>query len=140
MAKLLISRLLLENSNNDPQQALNNLSDDLQPSTNYTIPLALCQTPKAAKEIRMQIETISQLGNSNLPTRRRLFKKLTKGFDEKNYALTQANLRITQLEARLEQLEPRKRRRVKTSPNSKLKRLKFRQGTGKLKMKILIYL
>ena len=33
--------------------------------------------------------------------------------------MAQANLRINQLEAKIEQLEPRKRRKVKTSPNSK---------------------
>ena len=44
---------------------------------------------------------------------------MIKGFDEKDFALAQAELRIKQLEARVEQLEPRKRRRVKTSPNSK---------------------
>ncbi|KAF4631462.1 hypothetical protein G7Y89_g6669 [Cudoniella acicularis] len=46
-------------------------------------------------------------------------EKVVKGFDEKDFDLAQANLRIKQLEARVEQLEPRKRRRVKTSPNSK---------------------
>ena len=33
--------------------------------------------------------------------------------------MAEAELRISQLEARVEQLEPRKRRRVKTSPNSR---------------------
>ncbi|TVY32850.1 hypothetical protein LSUB1_G008693, partial [Lachnellula subtilissima] len=119
IAKPLMSRLLLENSNNGPQDAQNSLIGDLQPFTDQMIPPVLMHTPKAAKEVRVQVETISRLGNSKLSTSRRLFRKLEKGFDEKDYALTQAQLRIDQLEARLEQLAPRKRRQVRTSPNSK---------------------
>ncbi|KAF4627553.1 hypothetical protein G7Y89_g10598 [Cudoniella acicularis] len=52
-------------------------------------------------------------------TRRQLFRKIVKGFEKKDYTLAQAELRIKQLEARVEQLEPRKRRKVRTSPNSK---------------------
>ncbi|KAF4630035.1 hypothetical protein G7Y89_g8107 [Cudoniella acicularis] len=76
-------------------------------------------TPRVARDIRIQAETITRLGESDLPTRRQLFRKITKGFEEKEYALAQAELRIKQLEAQIDQLEPRKRRKVQTSPNSK---------------------
>jgi 4-hydroxybenzoate polyprenyltransferase len=48
-----------------------------------------------------------------------LFRKIKKGFNEKDFALEQAELRIKQLEARIDQLKPRKRQKVKTSPNSR---------------------
>lgn len=119
MAKPLMSRLLLENSNNSPQGLLQDLIRDTSLFTDHIEPSILWETPKAAREVRKQVETISQLGDSDLPTQRQLFRKVVKGFDEKDYALAQANLRVTQLEARLEQLEPRKRRAVRTSPNSR---------------------
>ena len=57
--------------------------------------------------------------HNQLPTQRVLFKKITKGFDKKDFDLRQANMRIQELEAKLEQLKPRKRKKVQTSPNSK---------------------
>ncbi|KAF4636748.1 hypothetical protein G7Y89_g1343 [Cudoniella acicularis] len=60
-----------------------------------------------------RVETIRGVG---VPS---VVKKIIKGFDEKDYALAQAELQIMQLEARVEQLEPRKRRKVRTSLNSK---------------------
>ena len=77
------------------------------------------ETSKTAKDIYSQTRTLSQLGDDDIPTQRLLFRKITKGFDEKDYALAGAKLRIEQLEARVEQLEPRKKRKVRTSPNSK---------------------
>ena len=67
----------------------------------------------------MQINTVSRLGNLDLPTQRQLFWKITKGFDEKDFALAEAELRIQQLEAKVEELQPRKRRKVQMSPNSR---------------------
>ena len=48
-----------------------------------------------------------------------LFRKIAKGIDEKDFAIAKHERRIQELEAKVEQLEPRKRRKVKTSPNSK---------------------
>ena len=62
---------------------------------------------------------MTELGETDLLTHWQLFRKIVKGFDEKDYALAQAELRIQQLEARVEQLQPRKRRKVRMSPNSK---------------------
>ena len=48
-----------------------------------------------------------------------LFRKVSKAFDQKNLQIAQHEHRIKQLEARVLQLEPRKRRKVKASPNSR---------------------
>jgi hypothetical protein len=116
IAKPLMSRLLLENSN----QALPTTPTEALP-TNWNADMLLFQwsTPKAGKELRSQVNIITQFGQDDLPTRRLLFRKVIKGFDKKDFALGQAEIRIQQLEAQLEQLKPRKRRKVQTSPNSK---------------------
>jgi len=57
--------------------------------------------------------------HNQLPTQHLLFKKIVKGIDKKDYKLGKANMRIKELEERLKQLKPKKRRKVRTSPNSK---------------------
>ena len=52
-------------------------------------------------------------------TTRVLFRKISKGLDDKDFVITQYERRIQQLEARAVELQPRKRRKVVTSPNSK---------------------
>ena len=42
-----------------------------------------------------------------------------KGINKKDYELKKANMRIKELEKRLKQLRPKKRRKIRTSPNSK---------------------
>ena len=114
-----MSRLLLENSNNTEPTTANNLAKEARLVQCENISLVHQDTPKRAKDLRIYTETITQLSETDLLTRRQLFRKVIKGFDEKDFALAQADLRIQQLEARVKQLEPRKRRRVRTSPNSK---------------------
>ncbi len=60
-----------------------------------------------------------RLREANPTTRRVLFRKVIKGFDQKDFVIAQHELRIKQLEARVVQLEPKKWRKVKPSPNSK---------------------
>ena len=48
-----------------------------------------------------------------------MFRKILKGFEEQESVLTDHQLRIQSLETRLEAARPKKRRKVKTSPNSK---------------------
>ena len=83
------------------------------------ISLIQWKTPRKARDIYDQVATISRLGEPDLPTQRQLFRKITKGFDKKDFILAEIKYRIEQLEARVEQLESRKRRKVRTSPNSK---------------------
>jgi hypothetical protein len=59
------------------------------------------------------------LRDTDAATYRVLFRKVAKSLDNKDYVIAEQELRIKQLEARLEQLGPRKRRKVRTSPNSK---------------------
>ena len=48
-----------------------------------------------------------------------LFRKIAKGLDDKDFIIAKQERKIQALEARVVQLEPRKRRKVRTSPNSK---------------------
>jgi hypothetical protein len=116
MDKPLISRLLLENSN----QALPaTLAKVLPPNESTNNSSFQWSTPKGSKELRSQVEIMTRFGHNDLLTRRLLFRKAKKGIDEKNFALQQAERRIQELEAKLEQLKPRKRRKVETSLNSR---------------------
>ena len=102
MSKPLISRLLLENSNNSIQVPLDNIDqvEGLVRSTNILI--EPWETPKVARDIYTQVETITRLGETDLPTRRQLFRKIIKGYDKKDSELAYAKLQIDQLEAKLE--------------------------------------
>ena len=119
VAKPLMSPLLLENSNRSTSPPLQ-VSQEvpiLSPEASSTsIQLS---TPRARKDIHLQIRTLATGSHDQLPTQRLLFRKIVKGIDEKDYELGKANLRIRELEERLEQLRPKKRRKVQTSPNSK---------------------
>ena len=48
-----------------------------------------------------------------------LFRKVIKGINKKEYELGKANIKIKELEERLEYLRPKKKRKVRTSLNSK---------------------
>ena len=102
MAKPLMSCLLLENSNNSSQLAFADLIQEEGLIWSENISAISWETPKKAKDIRSQADILTCLGESDLLTRRQLFKKLTKSFDEKDYALVQVELQIKQLETRLE--------------------------------------
>ena len=119
MAKTLMSRLLVENSNNDSVPAPEDLIKEERQIWNENISAIQWETPRKARDVRLQADIITRLGETDLPTRRQLFKNLAKGWDEKYSALAQAELRIKQLETRIEGSQPKKRRKVRVSPNSK---------------------
>ena len=86
-------------------------------------------TPKKASDLKRTLTDVAALSDTDTSTRRQLFRKLQKGWDERDYALATANLRIKVLEARIERLQPQKRRKVKLSPNSKFASIKdIRRG------------
>jgi len=114
-----MSRLLLENGNTTEESTSEELIMDAGLDWNENTSLVQWQTPRKARDVYMQVNTVSRLGNLDLPTQRQLFRKITKGFDEKDFALAEAELRIQQLEAKVEELQPRKRRKVQMSPNSR---------------------
>jgi len=119
MSKPLMNRLLLENSNKlaDPTPAT--LGNILVPEWNEDRSCIVWKTPQKGKDIQDQARQITELRTIDLPTARVLFRKVAKGIDEKDFIITQQELRIKQLENRIVQLEPRKRRKVKASPNSR---------------------
>jgi DDE superfamily endonuclease/helix-turn-helix, Psq domain/Tc5 transposase DNA-binding domain len=118
-AKPLMSRLLLENSNqtqdntseaqNTPISTSRWLEDSSQ---------VVWSTPRKSKELRDQIHQFTRLDSDN-STHKLLFRKITKAFDEKDHLLATSERQNQALERELEALRPRKRRRVRTSPNSK---------------------
>jgi hypothetical protein len=59
------------------------------------------------------------LEQSNPSTQRLLFRKIIKGFEEHESILADYSYRIHSLEVQLEKARPRKRIKVRTSPNSK---------------------
>ena len=123
-SKPLMSRLLLENSNQSLESELADLNKEEGPISSELISSVTWSTPRASKDLRFQSQIATQSKELDLPTRRQLFRKIAKGFDEKDYALAQSNLRIQQLETRLEELAPRKRHKVRTSPNSRFADIK----------------
>ena len=56
--------------------------------------MAITETPKKSKDIWGQASKITELGDANLLTRRVLFRKITKGFDEKDFVIANYKLRI----------------------------------------------
>lgn len=48
-----------------------------------------------------------------------LFRKVIKGIDQKDFIIAQQKRKIKQLKSKVMQLQPRKRRKVKTFPNSR---------------------
>jgi hypothetical protein len=123
-AKPLMSRLLLENSNqikstvSEAQNTPVSTSNWLEESTQV-----LWSTPRKSKELRDQIQVFNQL-DMDQSTNKLLFRKITKAFDEKDYLLATAKRQVQALERELESLKPRKRMKVRTSPNSKFVNIK----------------
>jgi 4-hydroxybenzoate polyprenyltransferase len=127
MAKPLLSRLLLENSNKGKNNA-KNAADVLKTPSSITTWMSEASqvawsTPRKSKDLKVQVLHFSQL-ESDVPTKRLLFRKITKGFDEKDSLLAKAQLQIQALEAQLEAARPKRRRKVETSPNSRFADIK----------------
>jgi 4-hydroxybenzoate polyprenyltransferase len=117
MAKPLLSPLLLENSNakKDTLQATQSFNGRLVIDS----PPEILFTPRKSTEIKAQVARFHKLGDSNPSTQRLLFRKIIKGFEEQESALADNGHRIQSLEVQLEKARPRKRMKVRTSPNSK---------------------
>jgi 4-hydroxybenzoate polyprenyltransferase len=117
MAKPLMSPLLLENSNtaqNTPK-AIESLNNTLTIDT----PQTLLSTPRKSTEVKAQVARFQTLDTSDSTTQRLLFRKIKKGFEEQESILAANSYKIQSLEVQLEKARPRKRMKVKTSPNSK---------------------
>jgi 4-hydroxybenzoate polyprenyltransferase len=122
MAKPLLSPLLLENSNKlvqTPGHALKGISGTKRLDWTAETSAVIWETPRKAADLISQARLAQSLKASGKATQRQLFRKIAKGFEEKDSLLTDAQLRIQALEAQVKALEPKKRRKVQTSPNSK---------------------
>nr|XP_036576528.1 transposase [Colletotrichum truncatum]KAF6783285.1 transposase [Colletotrichum truncatum] len=75
-------------------------------------------TPRKTVDLYVQLSLFSML-DKDQQTKRLLFRKFQKGFDEKEYQLATAEKKIAMLEAEVEAGMVRKRRKVQISPNSK---------------------
>ena len=114
-----MNRLLLENSNKAAEQTSETSVKDLVPKQNQDQSLVAFKTPQKSADIREYTRQITGLKIADLITTRVLFRKISKGLDDKDFVIAQYERRIQQLEARVVELQPRKRRKVVTSPNSK---------------------
>ena len=122
MAKPLMSPLLLENSNltkETPKQVLENSNQASGVDWDIKASQIIWSTPKKSIELKAQAAEFQKLQNQDFITQRLLFRKILKGFEEQESVLADHQLRIQSLETRLEAARPKKRRKVKTSPNSK---------------------
>jgi hypothetical protein len=118
-AKPLLSRLLLENSNSSKDQTAKRKAEEPLPDWNTDQSFWRVVTPQKLQDVRDEVHQVSQLGKASIPTARVLFRKVSKAWDQRDFVIAQHEQRIKQLEARVTDLEPRKRRKVRTSPNSK---------------------
>ncbi len=80
--------------------------------------MVLC-TPRKSTKIKAQVARFQNLENQDPSTQRLLFRKIIKGFEEQECTLADHSYRIQSLEVQLEKARPRKRMKVRTSPNSK---------------------
>ena len=112
-----MSPLLLENSN----KTLEIPKDTESSTSNQTtrVSQVIQSIPKKSTNIKAQIAQFQGLQEQDNFTKRLLFRKIIKGFEEQESILANHELRIKSLEAQLEKARPKKRRRVRISPNSK---------------------
>jgi hypothetical protein len=117
IAKPLLSPLLLENSNakiDTPRASLSFERDSV-----IDFPLEVLSTPRKSTEIKARLARLESLGESDPLTSRLLVRKVIKRFEEQESILADHSYRIQSLEVQLEKARPRKRIKVRTSPNSK---------------------
>ena len=114
-----MNRLLLENSNKLEEESRKRKAEEPLPEWNADQSLFKVPTPQKLDNVRDQVHSIARLGKASVPTARVLFWSVSKAIDQRDFVIAQHKRRIQILEAKVQQLEPRKRRKVKTSPNSK---------------------
>nr|XP_036576889.1 transposase [Colletotrichum truncatum]KAF6783710.1 transposase [Colletotrichum truncatum] len=122
IARPLMSPLLLENASkpskpgySTPMRASDGGKDENWASATSIVAWS---TPKKTVDLYDQLSLFSKL-DKDQQTQRLLFRKVQKGFDEKDYQLATAEKKIAMLEAEVEAGMVRKRRKVQMSPNSK---------------------
>jgi hypothetical protein len=117
MAKPLLSPLLLENSNSKKDTLQDTQSSNRPPAIDS--PQDVLSTHRKSTEIKAQVARFQMLEEKDPLTQRLLFRKIIKVFEEQESVLADHSYRIQSLEVQLEKARPRKRIKVRTSPNSK---------------------
>ncbi|KJZ69712.1 hypothetical protein HIM_10906 [Hirsutella minnesotensis 3608] len=132
VAKPLLSPLLLENSNKGKKKAKNARNALESPVSigdwKSEASQIVWSTPRRPQDLKVQVLQFNQL-DDDVPTKRLLFRKITKGFDEKDGLLAKAQLQIQALETQLEAVRPKRRKKVETSPNSRFANIEAIQRT-----------
>ena len=130
VSRPLQSPLLLENSNASQQLPLR--PQNSLPTPKRATPsilkarrsIAAIETPKGAQDLKQALNTMGIARDTHVRNTRHLIRKITKGFDEKDYLLAVQEEKIKALEAKVDALRPRKRRKVQLSPNKKFASIK----------------
>ena len=123
MAKPLMSRLLIENTNKTVSSAnsgtMNGFRRSKLVSQDSIIAKGyLLATPLASRDIRAMLANYN-LQKHSISTQQILFRKVSKAYDEKDWQLESVLRENQKLKDQLEATAPTKRRRVETSPNSR---------------------
>ena len=122
ISKPLISPLLMANNNaqdiisgpNTPYTPLEPMTTQGATLEDYGHTQGVISTPRKARELQRLLKAA---GKDRI-TQRRLFQKVSKVYDEKDFDLAVAKRRIEELEAQIERIKPTRRRKVIPDPNS----------------------
>ena len=87
-AKPLMSRLLLENSNNSEKESSKCKAEEPLLEWNADQSAFKISIPKKLEDMREQIYSISRLGKAAIPTARMLFRKVSKAVDQRDFVIT----------------------------------------------------
>ena len=87
MAKPLISRLLLENSNNLEEESRKHKAEEPLSEWNIDQLVFKVSTPKKLEDIWEQVYSISQLGKASVPIARVFFRKISKAVNQRNFVI-----------------------------------------------------
>ncbi len=122
MAKPLLSPLLLENANATLPTGFSTVPTPAPvlgaPARASSMAMVTWSTPKKAQDLNDQLGLLTRL-NEGSTTQRVLFRKVEKGWDNKDIDIADARKKIQNLEMKLEESRPKRRKRVYTNPNSK---------------------
>jgi len=123
MAKPLMSRLLVENTNKTASSANSGTTNgfrrsELVSQDSIMAKGYLLATPLASRDVRAMLANYD-LQEHSISTQRILFRKVSKAYDEKDWQLESVLRENQKLKDQLEATAPTKRRRVETSPNSR---------------------
>ncbi|KAL8329939.1 hypothetical protein RB597_005300 [Gaeumannomyces tritici] len=120
ISKPLMSRLLLENSNQGPPGTSAVGTGQIRAPKTPTKVSHTCQrawkTPTKSRELASQMEDFTSTIQAT-PTKRLFLRKIRKGFALKDLEMADYQRKISSLEAQLEAARPRKRKSLHPDPN-----------------------